>query len=139
MGIKCWPLVVASAVALVGCPLSHHRSADAPEPDAATPPPLGTCPMTTPPGGFSASEVYLEPDSPGCTEERPECMVYGLRGDPSESCAIGCPTEDEVALRVFCTCECLGPHACACGEDEECTTLGLSPERYCIPRRALRP
>jgi hypothetical protein len=74
-------------------------------------------PENVPPGGFSATEVYLETSFPLCTTR--VCMVYQLEGDPrTVGCDAGtCVTEQELHDHVYCTCRCSAPspaELCTC-------------------------
>ena len=104
-----------------------------------------------PPGGFVASESYLETSSVSCATR--VCLVYEFGGDPSETreaCesdgSSGCselPTADEVHRSVYCTCRCAVPDdstatPCSCPTGFTCgenlLSLGGSGIRggYCI-------
>ncbi|MEM9196050.1 MAG: hypothetical protein AAGF12_43195 [Myxococcota bacterium] len=62
------------------------------------------------------------------------CMVYELEGDPSPECSNKCAPPDETRERVFCTCRCDGPEACACPTGFACEpVVQVGPrESYCV-------
>lgn len=71
-------------------------------------------PEAVPPGGFLASETYLEASSVQCATR--VCLVRELQGDPSnlqeEDCPRGeatCVPASEVERRVYCSCRCAAP------------------------------
>ena len=68
-------------------------------------------PEQVPPGGFLASETYLETSSVQCATR--VCLVRNLAGDPNKICEEtnepGCVPADEVAEKVYCSCRCGAP------------------------------
>jgi hypothetical protein len=62
-------------------------------------------PESVPPGGFVATETYVETASPQC--ETRLCVVRGLAGDPSPGCTGDpCAAADEIREHVYCTVRC---------------------------------
>lgn len=90
------------------------------------------------PGGFSASEVFLETVSAVC--ESRMCLVYRLMGDPTPGCTENCADPAEAARRSRCSCRCDGPGPgpfCTCPSGMRCAEVFTSggPEivgSYCI-------
>jgi len=104
-------------------------------------------------GGFDDREAYIESGSSQC--ETGACLVYRLRGDPSNTCPDSGPTSgpadattdqctpaSEVKERVYCSCRCDAPAGdpkgfCACPENFSCVpTLDDGPigirGSYCV-------
>ncbi len=99
-------------------------------------------PRVVPEWGFQESEAYLQTGASDC--ETGACLVYHLAGDPTEGCEpsgdITCPTDDEIAERVYCTCRCddgTGDGGCDCPDGFSCVdTLRGASDRidggYCV-------
>ena len=87
-------------------------------------------PRQVPPGGFLASETYLETSSVECTTR--VCFVRDLAGDPNnlqeDGCPLGeatCVSAGQVADNVYCSCRCAAPpgsgfRTCACPSGFTC-------------------
>lgn len=93
-------------------------------------------PEAIPPGGFVASENYIETSSVQCRTR--VCMVRGLTGIPQFelpndelSCdpeTEGCATLEETRARVYCTCRCDAPPEakatlCECPDTHTCVEV----------------
>jgi hypothetical protein len=100
-------------------------------------------PEQIPEGGFKEEEAYIETSSVQC--ETRVCMVFRLEGDPREGCvpstpsgcnpaddpecgpAVACPTDEQVAERVYCTCRCdsgdTGFAECECPDNYSCVQV----------------
>ena len=109
-------------------------------------------PEQVPEGGFDGNERYIESSSVQCRSRI--CLVYELEGDPrtplgSPECGsnASCPTPDEVADRVFCSCRCKAPpgvnaRTCSCPDGFTCVEDVLQDTGgdgirggYCVPKR----
>lgn len=99
-------------------------------------------PEQVPETGFDDREAYVETSSVQC--ETRVCIVYQLRGDPTEGCIPRPPAEcpmgatncdpgkvcasaDDVKDRVYCTCRCnsgnTGFAECECPDGFECRNV----------------
>lgn len=101
---------------------------------ACTGDPVGDpcAPEHVPQGGFDPVETYVENSSTDCVTR--VCLVRGLSGDPRPECTSGCPTEQEIAAHVYCSCRCdEGGDAppCACPAGYHCEATGRLGS-YCV-------
>lgn len=105
-------------------------------------------PASVPTGGFGLDEIYRESPNAACGVDW--CMSYKLEGDPNYTVEDGCdpeqeacPTEADVAARLFCTCQCEGPEgeeACACAEGFVCEALpGAVRRGFCVREELVAP
>jgi hypothetical protein len=93
-------------------------------------------PDIVPEGGFDDREAYVSTPSGYCGGG--PCLVFHLRGDPSEGCiprepdpngsdqATFCATPLEVADRVYCSCRCDAPEGfaeCDCADGFTCVDV----------------
>jgi len=89
-------------------------------------------PESIPPGGFVASEAYLETSSVQCRTR--VCIVYQLPGFPNrenecDPAVVGgpCATQAETEERVYCTCRCNAPSGdattCECPDGFSCVDV----------------
>ena len=92
-------------------------------------------PEAVPPGGFLASETYLETSSVQCATR--VCLVRGLQGDPNnlqeEDCPLGddgtCVFTSDVESSVYCSCRCGTP----AGTSSDLPTCGCPSGFICEP------
>lgn len=124
-------------------------------------------PENVPPGGFQASEKYVETSSVQCRSR--VCLVYGLAGDTNKiqgtaSCPAGeagC-VDDSAACddgttvpencktgRVYCTCRCDAPagsstETCECPDNYSCEPIVTSAAAgagvrgsYCVKKKSV--
>lgn len=99
------------------------------------------------PGGFLASETYLETSSVQCATR--VCLVRELQGDPNNLIEDGCPRGEETCVsaceaeqKVYCSCRCGAPAGsgvptCSCPDGffcEEVLETGGNGVRgsYCV-------
>jgi hypothetical protein len=102
-------------------------------------------PDAVPGGGFDEREAYVETGSTQC--DTGACLVYHLRGDPSNVCGSRsaspeCVAPAAVKDRVYCSCRCDAPAGdsgalCACKEGFSCVdVLDYGPAgirgSYCV-------
>jgi hypothetical protein len=124
---------VALALLVGGCAMTHSG-----EPDAGSAEPVGgAClPENMPPGGFDGREIYIETNHEDCGAPGAPgiCIVYQLEGDPHETGCADCPTEADVAARVFCSCRCSGDPepVCACPSGFSCAEDLALGDGYCV-------
>jgi hypothetical protein len=96
----------------------------------------GCLPDVVPEGGFDDREAYVSIPSGYCGGG--PCLVYHLRGDPSEGCiprapdpsgsdpGSFCATPAEFADRVYCSCRCDAPEGfaeCDCADGFTCVDV----------------